>query len=196
MNTALEQMHEIEPRVRVVRARAAVLLLILSDALSIVAIMAAGGYLSALDTLNQYRLSGEHPPAFLPGLLLIIGLLLSGLSYYWWERSVRKDDGSGQQVFFYLALVLMVLGLVGQIWIGATLGYAAPFHAYVSLMLLFTWYAAAHLLLTVIVGALMLGRLLRGRVAGYSYLVTSVGYWWYYTVIAALIMWLFASLLM
>ncbi|GLV60046.1 hypothetical protein KDH_68690 [Dictyobacter sp. S3.2.2.5] len=195
MDTSLEQMHDIDQHARSLRARAAVLLLILSDALSVVAIMAAGGYLSALNTLNQYRLASERPPAFWPGLLLTIGLLLSGLSYYAWERSMLKFEGHGRHLFLLLALFLMMLALAGQIWIGVTLGYAQPFDAYVSLVLLFTWYAAIHLLLAVIVGLLVLGRVLHGRMADAVYLVSATGYWWYYTVAAGLVMWLFITLL-
>ncbi|GCE06733.1 hypothetical protein KDAU_40620 [Dictyobacter aurantiacus] len=195
MDTSLEQMHDIDPRARSLRARAAVLLLILSDALSVVAIMAAGGYLSALNTLNQYRLPSEHAPAFWPGLLLTIGLLLSGLSYYAWARSMLKFEGRGRHLFLLLALFLMMLALAGQIWIGVTLGYARPYDAYVSLVLLFTWYAAVHLLLTVIVGLLVLGRVLHGRMADAIYLVIATAYWWYYTVAAGLVMWLFITFL-
>src|SRR5450432_3380296 len=161
MSTALEEMHNIAPHIRVGRARAGVLMLILSDALSVVALLAAGGYLSALNTENQYKIAGDHPPAFLPGLLVIIALLLSGVAYYLWGRRAQKNPESRQALIFIVSLVLMLAAVVGQIWIGATLGYAAPFHAYVSLMMFLTWYSAVHLLLAVIIGLLLLGRVLR-----------------------------------
>lgn len=189
MSTALEEMHHLEPHVRVGRARAGVIMFIISDALSILALLAAGGYLNTLDTLRQYR-AGGHPPSFLPGLLTAIALVLSGLSYYWWERRASRNGGTGQQIFFILALVFMLLTLAGQFWVGLTLGYASPFHAYASLILLLTWYSAFHLLLAVIIGLLLLGRIMRGRLAGYEYIAEVTGYWWYYTVLAGLIMWL------
>src|SRR5436305_7074737 len=68
MSTAIEEMHELEPHIRVGRARAAVIMLILSDALSVFAILAAGGYLNALNVSGQFR-GGDHAPPFLPGLL-------------------------------------------------------------------------------------------------------------------------------
>jgi heme/copper-type cytochrome/quinol oxidase subunit 3 len=194
MSTALEHMHEVDLPFRVARARAGVIMLILSDALSIVAILAAGGYLTALNVEGQFRASGDHPPTFLPGLLLAIVLVLSGLSYYWWAREVRKNGGAGQLVFFILAFALIVIALVGQIWISRTLGYTTqPFSAYESLVFLLTWYSAVHLLLTAIIGLLLLVRLLRGRVgvAGSDYVAQTAGYWWYYTIIAGLLMWLF-----
>jgi hypothetical protein len=193
MSTALEEMHNIAPHIRVGRARAGVLMLILSDSLSVIALLAAGGYLGALNTENQFKVAGDHAPAFLPGLLVAIALLLSGLTYYWWAQRAGKNPENGQTIFFILAWVFMIASLVGQIWIGATLGYAAPFHAYVSLIMFLTWYSAVHLLLAVIIGLLLLGRILRGRLNGHTYIVGVTGYWWYYTVASALIMWLFAA---
>lgn len=195
MSTALEEMHELEPRIRVGRARAGVLMLILSDALSVLGILAAGGYLSQLNVANQYRLPTDRAPAFLSGLLLVVALLLSGLAYYWWEQRVRKDRGASPGTLFILALVLMVVALGVQIWMGLTLGYSTPFHAYESVILLLTWYSAAHLVLTAFIGLLLGGRLMRGRLAGHEYIVEVTGYWWYYTVIAGVLMWLFSVLL-
>jgi len=196
MDTSLEQVHEIEPHVRVGRARAGVLLLMLSDAITILAILAAGGYLSALNTENQYRTARDHPPAFLPGLLVAIALVLSGLAYYWWERKVRRGEGNGQQMFFILSWVLMIVALVVQIWIGVTFtqAYTAPYDAYESLITLLMWFMALKHLLAVIPGLLLFGRIMRGRIAGHEYIAEVAGYWWYYTVIASLIIWLFALL--
>ncbi len=194
MSTSLEQVHEIEPHIQVRRARAGVLMLILSDALSVVAILAAGGYLNTLNVSGQFR-AGDHAPALLPGLLLAVVLVLSGLSYYWWERRASITGGAGQRTFFILAWAFMIVALVGEIWVGATLGYSAPFHAYASLMLLLTWYSVVHLLLAAIIGLLLLGRILRGRLSGQGYITEVVGYWWYYTVVASLLMWLFSLLL-
>ncbi len=193
MSTALEEMHDIAPHIRVGRARAGVLMLILSDSLSVVALLAAGGYLSALNTENQFKIAGDHPPAFLPGLLVAIALVLSGFAYYWWGQRAQKNTVNGPTIFFILSWVFMIASLVGQIWIGATLGYGAPFHGYVSLIIFLTWYSAVHLLLTAIIGLLLLGRILRGRLAEHSYIIEVTGYWWYYTIISALIMWLFAA---
>ena len=189
MSTSLEEMHELPLHVRAGRARAGVIMLIISDFMSILALLAAGGYLSTLNVLNQYRLPSDNPPALLPGLLASITLLLSGLSYYWWERR------GSQSVMFILALLLMAVSLVCQFWLGLTLGYAAPFHSYESIILLLSWYSAFHIALTAFIGLLLLGRILRGRLDGHPYIPEAVGYWWYYTVIAGLVMWAFSMLL-
>ena len=192
-STALEEMHHIEPRVQVGRARAAVIMFMLSDILSVFAIFAAGGYLSVLNVLNQYKVPGDHPPAFVPGLVVAIMLVVSGVAYYGWEREARKDGQGGQRIFFILSFLLMIVATVLQFWISAHLGYAgAPFHAYESVIMLLTWYSAVHLALAAIIGVLLLGRIMRGRLAGRGYIPEVVGYWWYYTVIASLLMWVFS----
>ncbi len=194
MNSALEEMHHIPVHIQVGRARAGVIMLILSDALSILALLAAGGYLSTLNTFGQFR-AGDHGPALLPGILADVALVLSGLFYYLWDRRARNTAWTGQNAFYLLAWIFMLVSLGLQIWLGVGLGYAPPFHAYASLVLLLTWYSAFHLLLAAIIGLLMLGRILRGRIAEHSYIAEVVGYWWYYTVIAGLLMWLFSIVL-
>jgi hypothetical protein len=191
METSLEHIHELEPHIKVARARAGVLMLILSDALAILAILAAGGYLRALNTEGQYKVTGDFAPAFLPGLLIAIALVLSGLAYYWWERKVRMPGEADQPLFFLLAWVLMLVAGVGETWIGAALRYGTPIHAYESVQLLLPWFTAVHLLLAAIVGLLLGGRILRGRLAGHGFIVEVVGYWWYYTVVASVLLWLF-----
>ncbi len=195
MDTSLEHTHELEPHIKVARARAGVLLLIVSDALAVLAILAGGGYLRALNTEGQYKIAGDFAPPFVPGLLIAIGLVLSGLSYFWWERRARRPGGTGQTLFFLLAVVLMLAAGVGETWIGAALRYGVPIHAYESVQLLVVWFAAIHLLLAAIIGLLLGGRILRGRLAGHEFIPEVVGYWWYYTVIASLLLWLFGLLL-
>jgi hypothetical protein len=196
MDSSLEHAHEehvyeLEPHVKVARARAGVLLLIVSDALAVLAIMAAGGYLRALNTEGQFKVAGNYGPPFVPGLLIMIGLVLSGLSFFWWERGARRPGGTGQALFFLLAVVLMLAAGVSETWIGEALRYSVPIQAYESLQLLITWFTAIHLLLAAIIGLLLGGRILRGRLAGHEFIVGVTGYWWYYTVVASLLLWLF-----
>jgi hypothetical protein len=191
MDTSLEHVHELEPHIKVARARAGVLLLIVSDALAALAILAGGGYLRALNTEGQYKVAGDFAPALLPGLLIMIGLVLSGLAYFWWERRARRPGVAGQALFFLLALVLMLAAGVSETWIGAALRYGIPIDAYESVQLLVTWFTAVHLLLAAFIGLLLGGRILRGRLAGHEFIPEVVGYWWYYTVVASVLLWLF-----
>ncbi|HET9921901.1 MAG TPA: hypothetical protein VFQ30_18815 [Ktedonobacteraceae bacterium] len=199
MDTSLEHtehIFELEPQVKVARARAGVLMLIVSDALSVLAIFAAGGYLSALNTLGQYKAPGDAGPPFVAELLIAIALLLSGFFYFWWERKARVSGGTGQPIFFLVALVLMFVAAVTETWFAAALRYATPIHAYASLLLLIAWFTAIHVILTTIIGLLVGGRILRGRIAGHEFIAEVTGYWWYYTVVAAILLWLFGSFLL
>jgi hypothetical protein len=187
----LEHEHELEPHIKVARAKAGVVMLIISDALSVLAILAGGGYLRALNTEGQYKIAGDFAPAFVPGLLIVVGLVLSGISFYLWERRARKDGKTGQAFFFLLALVLMLAAGVAETWVGAALRYGIPISAYESVQLLVTWFTAVHLLLAAFVGILVGGRILRGRLTGHEFIVEVTGYWWYYTVVASVLLWLF-----
>lgn len=190
------QSHELEPHIRVARARSMVILFIISDLLSIFGIMAASGYLRALNTENQFRVGGDHPPTLLPGLLVAIALVLSGLIYYWWARRAPRYGETGPTAFFVVSLVLMILAIVGQTWVTASLGYTnRPFHAYESLLMLITWYTWVHFLLAIIIGILLLGRIMRGRLAGFGFMAEVAGYWWYYTILSALLMWVVSLVL-
>lgn len=198
MDTSLERVedvYELEPHVKVARARACVLMLIVSDALAVLAILAAGGYLSALNTENQFKVAGDFAPPFVPNLLVMIALVLSGLAYFGWERRARRPGGTGQTGFFLVALVLMFAAGVAETWIGAALRYGIPIHAYESLLLLITWFTAVHLVLAAIIGVLVGGRILRGRLAGHEFIVEAAGYWWYYTVVSSILLWLFGAFL-
>ena len=195
MSTSVEHVYELEPHVKVARARSGILLLIISDALSVVAIMAGAQYLQALNTEGQYKVAGDYAPPFMAGLLVMIGLLLSGLAYYLWVRRASKAGETGQTLFFLLSLLIMLVAAVGETWIGATLAYGVPIQAYESIHFLITWFTAIHLWLAAIIGILLFGRILRGRVAGHEFVVEVSGWWWYYTVVASILLWLFATYL-
>ena len=197
MSTSVEVEHafELEPRIKVARARACVLLLIISDALSVVAIIAGSQYLQALNTEGQYKVAGDYAPPFVAGLLVMIGLLLSGVAFYLWDRRASKAGVTGQSLFLLLSLLIMLAAAVGQMWIGATLAYGVPIQAYESIHFLITWFTAVHLWLAAIIGILLFGRILRGRIAGHEFVAEVSGWWWYYTVVASILLWLFATYL-
>jgi heme/copper-type cytochrome/quinol oxidase subunit 3 len=197
MSTSLsEHVYELEPHIKAARARAGVFLFIISDALSVLAILAAGGYLSALNTEGLFLGKGDHPPAFVPGLVIAILIVVSGILYYLWGHRERQNADNGLRAIFIIAWALMIVALIGQVWVSRTLGYTAmPFDAYESVITLLSWYSVVHYGLAAVIGLLLLGRVLRGRRSGHDYVVEVVGYWWYYTVLAGLLMWIFSMVL-
>lgn len=189
----VEHVHELEPHILVRRAQACVLMLIASDALSVLAILAGGGYLRALNTEHAFTATGDFGPAVAPGLVAMIGLVLSGIAYFLWERRARRAGQTGQVAFLLVATILMLAAGIIETWLGAGLKYGIPISAYESVLLLITWFTAVHLLLTAIIGVLVWGRVLRGRIAGREFIAEVTGYWWYYTVIAGILLWVFAT---
>ena len=193
-----DESHELPLHTRVGRARAVVILLIISDVMMVASILAAGGYLNAINTANAFKLSTDQP-AFPPGLVVAIVLVLSGLCYFWWERGVRR--GGNQHVAVGLSALLMLVALAAEIWYWLALNYttaptvAPAYDTYQSIVLLVAGFSAVHLFLAAIVGILMFGRSTSGRLVGQEYLVQAAGYWWYYTVISGLIIWLFTVVL-
>lgn len=196
MSTSLEHVYELEPHIKVARARSGVLLLIIADALSVIAIIAGAQYLQTLNTEGQFKIAGNYAPPFVAGLLIMIGLLLSGVAFYLWDRKASKAGNTGQVLFLILSLLIMLAAAIGQTWIGATLRYGIPIQAFESVHLLVTWFTAVHLWLAFIIGLLLVGRILRGRIAGHEFVAEVTGYWWYYTVIASIILWLYATYLL
>ncbi len=196
MSTSVEHGFELEPQIKVARARSGVLLLIISDALSVIAIMAGSLYLQTLNTEDKFKVAGNYAPDLTAGLLVMIGLLLSGIAFYLWDRRASKDGNSGQAAFVVVSLILMLAAAVVETWIGATLRYPVPIQAFESIHFLVTWFTAVHLWLAAVIGILLFGRILRGRIAGgYEFVAEVTGWWWYYTVIASIILWLFATFL-
>jgi heme/copper-type cytochrome/quinol oxidase subunit 3 len=193
-----EESHELSHHIKAGRARAVVILLIISDVMMVASILAAGGYLNAINTANAFKVSTDQP-AFPPGLVVAIVLVLSGLCYLGWERSVRR--GGHQQALVFVATLLMLAALVCEIWYWLALNYttaptvAPAYDTYQSIVLLVAGFSTVHLFLAFVVGLLMAGRSANGRLAGQEYLVQAAGYWWYYTVISGLIVWLFTVIL-
>ena len=84
-----------------------------------------------------------------------------------------------------LAWVISLAALAGDLVVFADLKFATPFHAYASGIELFVLYHAFHLLIALIAGGLALGRLLKGRLAGREYVMSAVGYWYWWVAVMA-----------
>ncbi len=188
-----ESSHDLAPHIKVGRARSGVLLFIVSDAMMVLAVLAAGGWLSALNVGGLFKAPTDQP-SFPPGLVVAILLLVSALCYLGWDRAVRR--GGGATVFFVLALVLVIAALAVQAWSWTTLGYttaptATPsYDAFQSLVILVAAFNTVHIFVLAVIGVLLGGRIMNGRIAGQEFIPQVVGYWWYYTVLSGVILWL------
>jgi hypothetical protein len=87
------------------------------------------------------------------------------------------------------AVVISLVALVGDVLVFGALNYPSPLHAYGSFISLFVIYhAVRHLIIGVLIGALVLGRLYSGRLAGRDYVVKATGYWFWWIAITAVLM--------
>lgn len=193
MDAAAEHAHMLAPEVRAARARVGTLLLILADAVFVASMLASAGYLRALDVTGQFRDAREHGPAFWPGLVFTAVMAASALCYWWGARRLRSDHAPRFPQLLWLAFALVLAALAGQVWLFRGVSVGEPMHAFGSLVLLLVTYHGVHLVLTVLVGLLVLGRAARGRLQAYS--VEAASYWWYYVAAAAAAMWVLGTLL-
>lgn len=189
-----ESSHDLAPHIKANRARSGVLLFMVSDVMMVIGVLAAGGWLSALNVTGLFKAPTDQP-SFPPGLVVAILLALSALCYLIYDRAMRR--GGGGVAFFVLALVLVIAALAVQLWSWTTLGYTtAPtdtpaYDAFQSLVILIAAFNSVHIFVLSVIGLLLGGRIINGRIAGHEFIPQVVGYWWYYTVISGVILWLF-----
>jgi len=187
--------HDLEPHAKVTRARTIVLMLIVSDFLSVLAIIAAAGYLRTLNTEGAFAMvKGDFAPNPTYGLYIMIGVAVSAVFYYLWEVSARREGSNGGALLPLLVLAfLLFAGAAGwEIYLGDTLKYGITIDAWESVQLFIVWFTGAHLVLGSIIGLLTLGRVVSGRIKQDTFIPETVGYWWYYTAISAIILYAFA----
>jgi heme/copper-type cytochrome/quinol oxidase subunit 3 len=175
---------------RAIRVRTGVFLLILADAMFVASILAGNLYLGALNVMGQFKPASEQAPSAALGIGLTLIAVASALSYGWATRAFATGNEAGFSARARLALGLVAIAVLGQIWFIASLSFPAPLHGYASMIILLAAYHELHLLVTAVAGLLILGRLARRRLVGQGYLVEVVGYWWYYVAVVAVVIWL------
>jgi len=164
--------------------RIAVWLMIVSDAVFVLAFYAAFIYLHGLHTQGAFKPSTESRPAVVGSVLVAAASVVAASAYAWGQRGLRSGDTGRLRTGVMLAVVISVVALVGDLVLFANLNYPPPLHAYGSFISLFILYhAVRHLVVGVLVGALVLGRLYSGRLAGRDYVINATGYWFWWVAI-------------
>jgi heme/copper-type cytochrome/quinol oxidase subunit 3 len=184
--------HGLSLPTRVTRARLGVLLLILSDAAFVGAMYVSQAYLHILNSSGQYR-AGVQPPSVVAGLILAAVVAASAAIYFWGEQGHRAGHLDRYRTGLIAAWVLVLIALVGQLVVLFGLRYSIPENGFASLVMVMSAYHAVHLLVTALIGFLVLGRVLHGRIAGHEYITEVTGYWWYYVAATAVTTWLMLS---
>lgn len=111
---------------------------------------------------------------------MTVAALAAAASWTWGYRRSRSGDSTGARLGVVLGWLLTVAGLVGTIAVFASLSAPLPLHAYASSIGLFTLFHAWHLVVGTVIGAIVLGRLLKGRIGDRGYVIEVAGYWLWY----------------
>jgi len=166
------------------QVRTGTLLMILSDLMFVAATYLAFVYLSGLNTQGQFHPKKEAAPTTAGTLLVMVAAIVAAAVYTWSRRGGRSDTRRARTGLM-AAWGLSLVALVGNLALFAGLGYHAPLHAYASSVALFVVYHSIHLLVALVVGALLIGRLRSGRLAGRSDVLDAAGYWFWWVAISA-----------
>jgi cytochrome c oxidase subunit I len=174
---------------RAERARWGALLMITSWTMLGLVISLAYIYLDALNTQGQFRPSSETTPTTVGNVLLTVAALAAAVAWTWGYRRSLTGDSTGARTGVTLGWVITLAGLVGTVVVFAGLNAPLPLHAYASSIALFVLFHAWHLVAGLVIGAIVLGRLYKGRIGGREYVIQVVGYWlWYAALISVVLM--------
>jgi len=173
---------------RAERVRYGAGLMILSWTVFGAAIYLAYIYLHALNTMHQFKPSSEPMPTTVGNVLLTVGALAGAAAWTWGYRGSRSGDSARARTGVTLGWLITVAGLAGSLVVFADLKAPLPLHAYASSMSLFVLFHGWHLVVGLLIGAIVLGRLYRGRIGGREYVIQVVGWWLWYTAILAIVM--------
>ncbi len=171
------------------QVRIATILMIVSDATFVLALYLAFLYLHGLHTQHAFKGPGEARPSLVGGLLVTLGSVAAAAAFAWGRGGLQAADHRRLRAGVTLAIVISVAALVGDVLVYSSLDYPAPLHAYGSFMALFVLYHAfRHLVAGVVIGALVLGRILRNRMSGRDYVLQATGWWFWWIAITAVVM--------
>jgi cytochrome c oxidase subunit I len=145
-------------------------------------------YLDALNTQGAFKPSSEHAPATAGTVLLTVGALAGAAVWSWGYRVSRSGDAARALPAMALGWLLSLAGLIASVVFFLNYNAPLPLHAYASSMDLFVLFHGWHLVIALVIGALPLGRLARGRIAGREYVIQIVGWWLWYSAITAVLM--------
>jgi heme/copper-type cytochrome/quinol oxidase subunit 3 len=162
------------------------ILVIVSDVMFVLAMLLGFAYLGGLNTMGQFR-GGEAVTAVTGAIILAAAAIIAALLHRWGTAGLEAGDEGRAKAGVGAAWIITVAGLVIDLVLFAGLNYATPFHAYASGIETITLYHGWHLLITIIAGGLVLGRLLKGRLAGRPYVLRAMGYWYWWVAVSAVL---------
>jgi heme/copper-type cytochrome/quinol oxidase subunit 3 len=170
------------------RWRTGVRLLIVADASFVAALLFSYFYLRGLNTDKAWLADGQATASIAVSWLLAGGLVLSAAAFRWAQRGIENGSESRFVAGAALALVVLVLDSVAQVWQLVSFPFGVADSAYSSSLYTLAGANLFHLLLTVFLGVAMWNR---GRHHIYSassnWQVRLVALWWTWVALASVL---------
>jgi cytochrome c oxidase subunit 1 len=168
------------------RAKMGAGLWIVSDFTFVLAIFMAFVYLHALNTQGAFKGAAEKAPATIGQVLITLAAFAGAAAWSQGHKTLRAGNGAGARPLLVLAWVLTAAGLIGDLVMFIALKTPSPLHAFGSMVGLFVFYHAWHLIIGLAVATIALGRLFKGRMINREYIVQIVGWWLWWAAAASL----------
>ena len=177
------------------KLRVGIGLYVLVDVTFVASLFAAYIFLRTYNTQGMW-FKGIKPPSFGGQALLTLALVLSGVLYFIGERTLRVNNQSIFRLSMLVALVLMFVTLVGEIIYLGHLPFTTTDGAFASSFIMLSAYHVFHMLIAIPIGFGLVNRALHARYRPDNTVgITVIGYYWYWTVIMGLALWLLVIVL-
>jgi heme/copper-type cytochrome/quinol oxidase subunit 3 len=168
------------------RDKMGVSFLILADFVFLLSLIFSYFYLRALNTTGHWIPSDSHVAKNWQGWLVTLFAILSAVAYRSGLVGVRKGNQAKLVTGIGLALLLITVDLVAQIWQWSNFPFLTTTGGYASAMILLAGANCFHLGITIFLGIGMLNRSRLGRYTKGDYWhVSVVGLWWMWIAFAS-----------
>lgn len=161
------------------RDRMGVSFLILADFVFLLSLIFSYFYLRALNTTGHWIPSDSHVAKNWQGWVVTLFAILSAVSYRSGLAAIRRGNQAKFVTGIGLALLLVTVDLVAQIWQWSNFPFLTTTGGYASAMIMLAGANCFHLGITIFLGIGMLNRSRLGRYTKDDYWhVSIVGLWW------------------
>ena len=172
------------------KLRVGIGLYVLVDVTFVAALFMAYIFLRAYNTQGLW-FKGIQPPSVGVITVLVLILVASGACYYFSERALREDNQTLFRGLMAAAFVLMLITFVGQIIFMAHLPFTFSDGAFASSFIMLSGYHVFHMFIATMIGIGLVNRAWHARYTPANTIgITVIGYFWYWTVIMGVALWL------
>ncbi len=170
------------------KVRLGMLFYVIVDVMFALFMVSAYIFLRAVNVNNLWFPAGTKNIDLVEPTVLTALLVASGLCYILAHWAVRRGIGSLVKIGVTLAALLWIIALIGNIRYMGHLPFTTVGGGFASMYILFTGYHIFHLIfgLMFVIGITV--RSLQGRYTAEKHLgITTIGYFWYWTVLFGIV---------